>query len=260
MTDMIDRPTTVGTHITPQQMAHQIDELSRAVRERPRDDGAWLALAEVLHDEAQRRYSLERALALNPANTRAQRLLTALDQPAFEDRLATLTATPTITSGKLHASTAANPLAERISSTQQRMAAVANESAQIETLLMPASLVASTPRPRQSLPVAPAIMLRPLSLSDVELDEATPRPALMTHAALLLLDAVSSPPERRHASLRERVSEALIVPPEVAEARPRTGVMRNPTRRYKLLGSLATSVVMALVLFASLLTVSPLLG
>ncbi len=260
MTDAIERTTMVGTDKTPQQMAHQIDELSRAVRERPRDDGAWLALAEVLHDGAQRRYSLDRALALNPANTRAQRLLTALNQPGFEDRLATLTATPTITPGALRSSTPGNALAERISGAQLRVAAL--QSAQVATLPMPQSLAAmSASRPHQSSAAAPAITLRPFNMSELNTDEATPLPTSMTHEALLLLDAVSSPPvQRRHSSLRDRVSEALIIPTEVAEARPRAGIVLNPARRYRLLGSLVTSAVMALVLFASLLTVSPLLG
>lgn len=53
--------------------------LGRAVRIDPTDEEVWLALAEAVAETERRRYCLERCLALNPSNERAQSALAALD-------------------------------------------------------------------------------------------------------------------------------------------------------------------------------------
>jgi Tol biopolymer transport system component len=52
--------------------------LINAIRQNPRDDWTWLAMAHIVDDEAQKRECLTRALAINPANPQARQLMDRL--------------------------------------------------------------------------------------------------------------------------------------------------------------------------------------
>ena len=57
---------------------------AQLLRERPERALAWLRAADYMSDDQERRYCLEQALLIDHADTTAQSLLLALDQPCIE--------------------------------------------------------------------------------------------------------------------------------------------------------------------------------
>jgi hypothetical protein len=100
------------------QLAREM--LSRAVRENPTDDDAWLGLAEAFTEPDRQRYCIERVLAANPNSAAAQQAFAELAKQPAEPPPVEPVASPAPSARTVPRPAGETPLAARLAAAQAR--------------------------------------------------------------------------------------------------------------------------------------------
>ncbi|HMO59120.1 MAG TPA: hypothetical protein PKC19_17335 [Roseiflexaceae bacterium] len=266
------RDAVAAVHNNDRQRAMQL--FSTILRHDPRNEVAWVWLARVVDDPERRRYCLERALALNPANSEVQRLLnpTSADRseaprmigaPAEADPAVAPTHLPRETPIDTPAR-GSSPLNERLAAAETRRVSQPRIIRETDPAVKQLSMIeaptadqpAAAPQRRKVRGSEPMLLLRPFVASTpAEPARPQPRTASQPHietsaAQLLATISAEQKPQRRHSSgtLRSRLLEASLLP--AAECGV-SAVHSIPGRRPQNLVILLLAALLDTVLFVS---------